>query len=58
MAIHREELQIDYGRTGERFRNVRIANGAPGTCSGIQGVPVGDNPVMGLDGNLQDSHQY
>lgn len=45
MAIHREELLSDCGRTGERHRDVQSKNGVLGTCSEIPGVLDGDNPV-------------
>ena len=44
MAIHQEELQSDCGRIEGQHLSVCMG-WALGTCSGIQGVPVGDNPA-------------
>jgi len=44
MAIHREELRSDCGRTEGRHLNVG-KGGVLGMCSEIQDVHVGGNPA-------------
>jgi hypothetical protein len=62
MAIRREELLNDYGRTGGRHRDVQSKNGVLGTYSEIPGVLDGDNPAgkeLGRSEKLQkETREY
>lgn len=46
MAIHWEELQIDYERIEEGLRNDHTGNGIQETCSEIRDALVGDSPAV------------